>query len=98
MKNMKPSSLKSWQAIHKQLLHAEVNYRKRFHAYLVTLVCLSCVLLVFYVPFFGVRLFAPAVDTAIVLGLAAVIVALTLRQLLYQRRSIKCYLESSPIA
>lgn len=95
---MKPSPLTFWQATHKQLLHSEVHYRKRFHAYLTAILCLSCILLVFYLPFFGVRLFSPVVDIAIILGLAVVIVALTLRQFLYQRRSIRRYLESSHAA
>ena len=96
------SSLKSrlvvWQATHKQLLHTDAQYRKRFYAYLTAIVCLSCILVVFYLPFFGIRLFAPAVNIAIILGLAAVVVGLTLRQLLFQQKCIRHYLESSRAA
>ncbi len=87
-----------WQAAHKQLLHADAQYRKPFHAYLAAIVCLSCTLVNFYLPFFGVRLFAPAIDFVIILGLATFIVALTLRQFRYQRKSIRRYLELSHAA
>ena len=96
-KNIK-TRLAVWQVTHKQLLHADAQYRKRFHSYLTAIVCLSCILLIFYLPFFGVRLFAPAVDIAIILGLAVVIVGLTLRQFRYQRKSIRHYLELSHAA
>jgi len=110
-KNMKASSLKSdhrgctrqtrsavWQARHRQLLRPDAQYRKRFHAYLTAIVCPSCILLVFYLPFFGVRLFAPAVDIAMIPGLAVVIVGLALSQFHYQRKSIRRFLESSHAA
>ncbi len=101
-KNMKTSPLKPrlavWQATHKQLLHTDARYRKRFYAYLTAVVCLSCILVVFYLPFFGIRLFAPAVDIAIILGLGAVVVGLTLRQFLFQNKCIKHYLSSSHAA
>ena len=98
-KRLKTSPLNSrlavWRATHKQLLHGDAQYRKRFFSYLKTLVFLTCILAVFYLPFFGVRLFAPAVDVAIILGLATVVVGLTLRQFFYQRKSIRHYLELS---
>lgn len=96
---MRTSPLKSrlavWQATHEQLLHSDAQYQKRFYLYLASIVCLSCILLVFYLPFFGVRLFAPAADIAITLGLAVIIVGLTLRQFRYQRKRIRQHLELS---
>lgn len=87
-----------WQATHKQLLHDEAQYRKRFRSYLAAIVCLSCILMVFYLPFFGVRLFTPTLDLAIILGVAGVIVGLTLHQFHYQRVRIRHRLESSHAA
>jgi hypothetical protein len=49
-------------------------------------------------PFFGVRLFAPMVDKVMILSLAAVVVGLTLRQLLFQQRCIRHYLSLSHAA
>ena len=76
----------------------EAQYRKRFRAFLTSVVCLSCVLLIFYLPYFGVRLFAPMVDVSITMGLAAVIVCLSFRQIQFQRRRIRRYLQSSHAA
>lgn len=84
--------LSIWQATHKQLLHDDLQYRRRFRYYLATMICLSCFLLPFYLPFFGIRLFGPAADISIILGVAVVIVCLTLRQFHFQARHIRQYL------
>lgn len=94
--NMRPSiwtRLALWRATHDQLLYSDAPYRKRFHSYVTVVICLSCVLLVFYLPFFGVCLFAPAVNIAIICAVEAVILGLTLRQFHYQRKRIRRYLE-----
>jgi uncharacterized membrane protein (DUF485 family) len=91
----KHKRLAVWQAAHKQLLCDDSQYRKRFHSYLATVICLSCVLLLFYLPFFGVRLFGFSVDVSIILGVAAIIVCLTLRQFYFQKQNIVRYLQSS---
>src|SRR2546421_674369 len=44
-----------WQTIHKQLLGTDAQYRKRHTSFLITFVCLSCIMLTFYRPFFGIR-------------------------------------------
>lgn len=90
--------LATWQVTHKQLLRADMNYRNRFRSYLKATTCLSFGLLIFYLPFFGVRLFTPVVDIAMLLGFAALIVGLTLRQFHYQRRSIRHYSRSPDTA
>jgi uncharacterized membrane protein (DUF485 family) len=94
----KNTNLAARQATHRRLLDEDAQYRGRFYSYLGIVVCLSCVLLVFYLPFFSVPLFAPAMNVAIILALAVVIVGLTLRQFHYQRKSIRHYLESNPPA
>ena len=99
--NMKPQTntsklerLAKWQAVHKQLQCDDAQYRKRFHSYLATLICLSCILLLFYLPFFGIRLFGFAVDVSIITFVAAMIVFLSLRQLLFQNRRVQSYLQT----
>jgi hypothetical protein len=100
--NMKPQTgtskyerLAVWQTAHKQLLQDDAQYRKSFHSYLIILSCLSCVLLLFYLPFFGILLFGFSIDVSIILGVAAIIVCLTLRQFYFQKQSIRRYLQSS---
>lgn len=95
MKASSKSQLAIWQATHKQLLQTDAQYRRRFYSYLTAVVCLSCILVVFYLPFFGIKLFSPPVDIAIILGLGAVVVGLTLRQFLFQQKCIKHYLSSN---
>ena len=51
-------------------------------------------MLPFYLPFFGVRLFGHVADIAIIVCVAAMIVCLALRQLLFQNQRIQSYLES----
>jgi hypothetical protein len=34
----------AWRALHKQLLKDDPQYRKRFHAYLSSNICLACIL------------------------------------------------------
>jgi len=87
--------LRLWQATHKQLLHDDPRYRRRFRYYLATIFCLSCFLLPFYLPFFGYPLFGPATNISILLIVAAVIVCLTLRQFHFQARHIRQYLHSN---
>ncbi|MGH7967177.1 MAG: hypothetical protein ACREIC_00470 [Limisphaerales bacterium] len=89
------SRLAAWQAVHKKLLQDDASYRKRFRSYVVSVVCLSCVLLVFYLPFFGIRLFAPMTDVSIIIGITAIVGCLTLRQFHFQRQSIRRYSQSS---
>jgi hypothetical protein len=100
--NMKPqtSTLKSerlakWQAVHKQLLQDDAQYRKRHTSFLIAIACLSCVMLPFYLPFFGVHLFSFKIDVSIISCVAATIVFLAVRQLLFQNQRIQSYLQSS---
>ena len=91
----KRERLAKWQASHKQLLGDDAQYRKRHASFLITIIFLSCVLLPFYLPFFGVRLFGWSVDVSIILGVAAIIVYLALRQFRFQNQRIRRYLELS---
>jgi len=84
-----------WQATHKQLLRNDAQYRKRFHSYLITLLCLCCLLLPFYLPFFGIPLFGFSANLCIILSITVLIVFLTLRQFHFQNQSIRHYLEMS---
>jgi hypothetical protein len=89
------SRLAIWQATHKQLIHDDTHYRRRFRNYLATVICFSCLLLPFYLPFFGIRLFGPAADISIILGLAAIVVYASLRQIHFQSKQISQYLRSN---
>ena len=82
-----------WQATHKELLNNDAQYRRRFYSYLITLLCLCCLLLPFYLTFFGIPLFGYPANQCIILGIAAVIVFLGLRQFHFQKQSIRRYLE-----
>jgi len=84
-----------WQTIHKQLLGTDAQYRKRHTSFLITVVCLSCIMLTFYLPFFGIRLFGFAVDVSIIACVTAMIVYLALRQLQFQNQRIQSFLQSS---
>jgi uncharacterized paraquat-inducible protein A len=84
-----------WQALHKQLLQNDAPYRKRHTSFLITIICLSCILLAFYLPFFGIRLFGFAADVSIISCVAAMIVYLALRQLQFQNQQIQSYFQSS---
>lgn len=84
-----------WQAAHKQLLHDDAQYQKRHTFFVITLVCLSCIMLPFYLPFFGIRLFGFGVDVSIISCVAAMIVCLAVRQFQLQNHRIQSYLQSS---
>ncbi len=90
----KRERLAKWQAIHKQLLGTDAQYRKRHTSFLITIVCLSCVIVPFYLPFFGIRLFGFAVDVSIISCVAATIVFLALRQFQFQNQRIQSCLQS----
>jgi peptidoglycan/LPS O-acetylase OafA/YrhL len=83
------------QAVHKQLLCEDAPYRKRHTAFLITIVCLSCLMLPFYLLFFGIPLFGFTVDVSIIACVAAVIVYLSLRQLQFQNQRIQSHRQSS---
>ncbi len=59
------------------------------------MICLSCVLLPFYLPFFGVRLLGIVLDLSIIFCVTAMIVYLALRQMIFMNQSIGRYLQSS---
>ncbi len=90
-----PTRLSLWQATHKELLRADAPYRRRFHSYLITSICLCCLLLPFYLPFFGIPLFGFAANLCLILSLGALIVVLTLRQFHFQKQSIRRFLETN---
>lgn len=87
--------LAEWQAIHKQSLGTDAQYRKRHTSFLVTVVCLASIMLTFYMPFFGIRLFSFAVHMSLIACLTAMIVYLALRQFQFQNQRIQSYLQSS---
>jgi hypothetical protein len=87
--------LARWQATHKQLLCQDAQYRKRHFALIKTIVCLACLLLPFYLPFFGIRLFGFVANVSIISCLTAIIVYLALRQMRYQNQRVERYLQSS---
>jgi amino acid transporter len=91
----KRERLAKWQAVHKQLLQDDAQYRKRHTSFLITIVCLSCIMLPFFLPFFGIRLFGFAVNVSIISCVAATIVFLALRQLQFQNQRIQSFLQSS---
>jgi hypothetical protein len=93
---MKPTRLSIRQATHKKLLRVDAPYRRRFHSYLISLFCLSCLLLPFYLSFFGFRLFGFPANQCIISSLGALIVFLALRQFHFQKQSIRHYLETNP--
>jgi asparagine N-glycosylation enzyme membrane subunit Stt3 len=84
-----------WQATHKQLLHDDPEYRKRHTTFLISIVFLSCAMLPFYLPFFGIPLFGFAVDVSIISSLAITIVFLSWWQFQFQNQRIQSYLQSS---
>jgi asparagine N-glycosylation enzyme membrane subunit Stt3 len=90
-----PTFISIWQATHKQLLRDDTQYRKRFHSHLIILMCLSCLLLPFYLPFFGIRLFGFATDLGIILSVGALIVFLALRQFYFQNQKIRQFLKAN---
>jgi len=83
--------LSIWQATHKRLLRDDSQYRRRFYSHLVTLLCLCCLLLPFYLTFFGIPLFGFPANQCIILSLAALIVILALRQFHFEKQSIQRY-------
>ena len=84
-----------WQATHKQLLQNDAPYRKRHVSFLITIACLACAMVPFYLPFFGVHLFGFKLDVSIIAGLAAAMVILSVRQLLFQNQSIRRHWQAS---
>jgi hypothetical protein len=94
----KHKRLAVWQATHKQLLQDDAQYRKRHTSFLVTVACLSCVMLPFYLSFFGVRLFGFKMDVSLIACAAATIVILSVRQFLFQNERIQSHLQSSHAA
>jgi hypothetical protein len=91
----KRKRLAEWQAIHKQLLRTDAQYRKRHTSFLFTVVCLSCIMLAFYLPFFGIHLFDFAADVAIIACDSALIVYLAWRQFQFQNQRIQSYSQLS---
>jgi hypothetical protein len=85
----KHKRLAVWQATHKQLLQNDAPYRKRHVSFLITIACLASAMVLFYLPFFGVHLLGFKLDVAVIAGLAAAIVLWSVRQLLFQNRSIR---------
>jgi hypothetical protein len=90
-----PTRFSIWQATHKELLNTDAQYRRRFHRYLITLMCLCCLLLPFYLVFFGIPLFGFPANQCIILSVAALIVFLALRQFHFQKQSIRRHLETN---
>ena len=93
-----PKRLAVWQATHKKLWSDDTQYRKRCQSYLAAIICLVCLLLPFYLPFFGIRLFGWKVDLSIILCLAAMIVYLASRQFHFMNHNVRRYLQSSHAA
>ena len=91
----KSERLAKWQAVHKQLLQDDAPYRKRHTSFLIAIVCLSCIMLPFYLPFFGIRLFGAVTDVSIIACLAAMIVYLAVRQFQFQNQRIQSYSQLS---
>jgi hypothetical protein len=91
----KHKRLALWQAAHKQLLRDDAQYRKRHASFLITIACLSCVMLPFYLTLFGVHLFGFKIDVAIIGCVAVVIVILSVRQFVFQNERIRIHLQSS---
>lgn len=91
-----PTRITHWQTTHKLLLQDDAQYRRRFHSYLITLFCLSCLLLPFYLPFFGIPLFGFAMNLCLILILSTLLVLLTLRQFHFQKQSIRRRSENRP--
>ena len=83
-----------WQAAHKQLLQDDAQYRKRHTSFVITIACLSCVMLPFYLSFFGVHLFGFKTDVSIISCVAATMVILAARQFAFQNKRIQRHLES----
>ena len=81
--------LAKWQAAHQQLLQDDAQYRKRHAASKLAVNCLLAIMLLFYLPFFGVHFFGPRADVWITIFIAAVIVGLNVRQLRYQTQRIQ---------
>lgn len=89
MKSPVTTRLTAWQAAHQQLLKDDAHYRNRFRSYVITVVCLSCLLLPFYLTFFGFPLFGFPANIWIILGVTAVIAGLTVRQYRFQIKNIR---------
>ena len=87
--------LTKWQAVHKQLLQADAPYRKRHTSFVIAIICLACIMLPFYLPFFGIRLFGFAVDVSIIACVTATIVCLAVWQFRFQNQRIQSYLQLS---
>jgi hypothetical protein len=90
----KRERLAKWQAAHKHLLREDVRYRKRFHSYLTTMVCLSIPLMAVYGWYFGYGLTSFAANLAIIIGVTAAMIFLALRQMHYMNQCIGRYWQS----
>lgn len=86
--------LAGWQAIDKQLFNDDARYKKRQTSFLIAIIFLSGVLLVFYLPFFGVRLFGFGINISIMFGVAAVMICLAIRHLRFKNQRIKRHLKN----
>jgi hypothetical protein len=78
-----------WQVTHQQLLTDDAAYREQFQTYLTAVIVLSCALLIFYLPFFGIPLFGFWINLAIIVSLTSAIVFLSVWQLCSMSRSIR---------
>jgi hypothetical protein len=91
----KRERLAKWQAVHKQLLHDDAHYRKRFHSYLISVICLSLLLLAVYGYYFGVGLPGFAANLSVIICVSVTMIFLALRQFHFQNQRIRRYLELS---
>jgi len=83
-----------WQDTHKQLLREDASYRRRFNTYLFSMIFLACILMPFYLPFFGINLFGFAMNLFIILGTTIAMICLALRQMRFMNERIGHYLQS----
>ena len=83
------------QAIHKQLLRDDAQYRKRFNSFLTTIIFLSCPLLAVYGYYFGIGLTSLAANLTIIFCVTATIVYLSLRQMYFMNQRIGHYLQTN---
>jgi hypothetical protein len=81
----------TWREAHKQLMKDDPEYRKRFHAYLSSVICLSCV--VPGVCFFGLGVIGVALDISLTLCLVAAVVWLAFRQQHFMNQRVGLYLQ-----
>jgi len=86
----------AWRDAHRQLMKDDPEYRKRFHAYLSTVICLSCVVLgVCCFPFGAIGI---ALEISLMLCFVAAVVCLAFRQLYFMNQRVGHHLQSSHAA